>query len=469
LECGLAVVGPTVDGSLHIMRIMPGSGSIRMPKDLQVLLIIVLGYVAAPMRDVPLLGLSLSAPVFFVLVLRMAKLGYLRPVFRQRYWFLPVFLFCLGLAASTFANSIFGSANEVSIPTMLHLIAAFAYWGLMFLVVAFLVGYFRYWGPALRVVGLGVIVLAAAVIAEYALGREGVSGHARGVLTLLTQNDIGIQFSAFGLAPLGMALRGRGIRRMGWIIGAAVVVVAAVVNASRSSWIALSIGMVVIVVLSKSGRVRKQALLAGILGAVLVVVALVNAPPQFTEKFYRRSATLENLNRDKSFQTRLALVQKAWKLFVKYPLIGVGPGMFRYRYIDIDLPSVLGDRYREINRKSAHNAYMLMLAEGGLIVILPLIWLLFRLGSQGLRAARRIGARYPEMVLFTGMFVSLSIHLWTLAGLGSSDAWVVYGLVASTSWAFQRVQGDSGRKTAPLQYHGSHRGSNRVFIRQGYR
>lgn len=394
-------------------------------------------YVVAPLRDVPLLGLSLSAPMFVLIALELTRRGYIKPLLRRNPFLPALSFFLAGLFISTFVNGFSGQSIEVSFERMMHILAAFGYWAVVFLCVSFVLSRTGMRETSLRWVAVAVSVMALLVVAEYALGQAGLQ-ESKGMLTMLTQNEIGIQFSAFGLAPLALAvISKRAQHRLFYFLCAMIVGLAAVVNSSRSSWIALTLGFLVIVTLSRGFRWRSRLVGAGAVGFVLIVGYLAVAPQTMTQKFRTRSATLQNLEHDKSFQARIFLIRKGLKLFSAHPITGVGPGSFRFHQVEgVQAGRSLRSVKEKVNRISAHNSYMMILAEGGLITMVPLVVFLASLGVLGVRQSRRQArAGDPVGIMFLGMFVALSVHLWTLSGLGSSGAWVVYAFVASVVMA----------------------------------
>lgn len=412
--------------------------TIGVREDLQGLkwiLAIFIMYVVAPLRDIPFLGLSLSAPLFGIIALELLRRGYLKTLLRTHPFRIPLVFFLASLVFSTFFNGFLSKNTDISLTRMMHLLAAYTYWVLIFFCISYILSKGNMQEASLRWIAVAVTVLAAVVIAEYALGMA-TAIHGKGVLTRLTQNEIGIQFSAFGLAPIAMSVVARRLwHRVAFFGGALAVGLAVVVNSSRSSWIALTLGLLVIVVLARGFRWRSQLVGMGLVGVVLIVGYLAVAPGALTGKFKARSATFQNLETDKSYQARVFLIRKAVKLFVAHPIVGVGPGTFRFHQVKgVPVPKALRSIKEKVNRISAHNAYMLMVAEGGLITMGSLVAFLGSLAFFGLRGGRLLARRgNPVGIMFLGMFVALSVHLWTLSGLGSSGAWVVYALVASVA------------------------------------
>ena len=164
------------------------------PKTFQYLFLGYVGYVVAPIRDIPLIGLSLSAPVFYLLVLALARRGDLARVFRMRRWVSLAGWFWGGMALSAVLNGLLGRSDGVSLSRMFHMLAAYGYWMVVFIVVAYLVARMEIEDEVLSVVGAVVSLLAVLVVVEYLIGARSL-GSGRGELTTMSQNEIGISFS----------------------------------------------------------------------------------------------------------------------------------------------------------------------------------------------------------------------------------------------------------------------------------
>jgi O-antigen ligase len=105
------------------------------------------------------------------------------------------------------------------------------------------------------------------------------------------------------------------------------------------------------------------------------------------------------------------------------------------------MPLVLAGRSGEdFMRRSAHNSYLSFLAEGGLVVSVPLAALITLLMIRGALAAIKLNRRGERWALGVyASFIAMSVHFWSLAGLTGTHAWFDYGLVAATIVLAERV------------------------------
>ena len=128
------------------------------------------------------------------------------------------------------------------------------------------------------------------------------------------------------------------------------------------------------------------------------------------------------------------MIQKGLKIFKANPIIGIGSGRFTKTTVALDLPRVFSDpgRMSRFTTQSAHNSYIVILAENGLLAAIPfaflLMILLFRGFSSTLRSIRR--DEYLPLAVFLS-FVQMSIHFWVIASLTNTSTWFVYGLMAA--------------------------------------
>lgn len=405
-------------------------------------------YIALPLIDVPLLGLSLSAPVFFLVALP----AFFRPpqpwLASYRRWILAAILIWLGIFLSAMLNGLVSGGVRVDSSTFTSLVQ-FAYWLLVFAVTVYLLssqpGWFEYMA---LVLAAGIALLGFLRLGEAVLWGAVGSG-AR--LRLITQNGYGIQFSTF--FPLLFSLAYFGKHRTLAAFGALVTVLAILINGSRSNWLAaLASSLVLLWMLLRTQRQRIRSvvilfLLAGGLG-----VGVLFAPQVVAEAFEQRLASFQTLQWDKSYAIRQLMVQKGLRLFRSSPLIGVGVSRWRKESLPLEIPPAL--RYAPqsyFDAKSSHNSYVSFLAENGLTGAIPYAVLLLMLAVRGYGAAGRLARRGQVWALgvYAG-FVGMSIHLWSLSGLTSTLAWFVYGMVGALIVLERRTRPQVGNDASRL-------------------
>ncbi|HZX75820.1 O-antigen ligase family protein, partial [Lysobacter sp.] len=180
---------------------------------------------------------------------------------------------------------------------------------------------------------------------------------------------------------------------------------------SRTAYISLIMGMVV-VVMAWRGRMK---LILPLLLAVFVLPVVL--PKSVVERF--DSTTVEEGKRDESTELRIEYWRIAWANFVRNPVVGTGYHTFHHR---------------EINPygRDTHNLYIRMLSEGGVLGAVALLGILIavlRTALRELTQARSGTWRYALALGLMGAWVSMIIS--NLFG----DRFTYYPVVAYF-WAF---------------------------------
>lgn len=142
----------------------------------------------------------------------------------------------------------------------------------------------------------------------------------------------------------------------------------------------------------------------------------------------------EDLYYDKSWMTRKLMIDKGIEIFKKYPAFGIG--LMNFAFYDADFYDIDSLKYNGLyienygieyfNKRSAHNSYIMILAEMGLIgfisflfIILPIIFkIILKLPTLSFEV------KDLPLVSATGMF----IYFYAIASLPSSLTWFIFGL-----------------------------------------
>jgi len=387
-------------------------------------------YMVLPIIDVPLLGLSLSAPIFFLIALEVffTPPGFM--VRRYRAWIWLAALLWLGIALSALLNGLLSGGSALD-SRGVNILVHFAYWMLVFVVTAYLVSQGGLGPTVSRLLGWGAFALALLRWGEVLL--YGNLGAWTGT-HLLTQNTYGFIYSTFSPFLFLLLLQARGRRRWLAVLANVALWGAAAINGSRGSWVAIAATVALQLGLLLITRPRSARFPAAVvLATVALGVLLVATPNPVARVVESRFSTFNNLEEDKSYAIRLLMNQKALKLFEENPLLGVGISRFTKASTPLEIPAVLGyARQDHFDTKSAHNSYLGFLAETGLAGAIPFGILVLVLAIQGGRSAVFLVKRgqYWAAAIFGG-FVGMSIHMWVVFSLTNSGNWMVYGLAAA--------------------------------------
>ncbi|GEM_PF-654736 len=406
-------------------------GTLKLNRVFTFLLLFLAVYLVMPVVDLPIGGLSISTPVMGLIALRvlMEPRGILG---RYTGWIIWAYIFWLAVLASLVGSYLSGRNPDLSLDDAI-LMVRYAFWMLTFIIMIMLTSLTSDRFMNLLAVTLGLATLALAGLRLYeaiAFGRWGAWTGA----SILTQNTYGWLFSTFSPFVFFMMVRANGWKRILAVSGFVMMLAAVAGNGSRSSWFTVALGVLISVGLYSFSR---QVTLSRITWVMLLLVVLTVGvisflPDEVMAPILERFSTLENVEEEGSFGVRELMIQKGVKLFLTNPLLGVGPGRFREVSVPLDIPYNLVDNSQaHFDRKSSHNSYISLLAESGLVAVIPLAVLLLILTVRGPLAViplAQVGELWTVPV-YAG-FIGMSIHLWSLSGLASTAPWFVYGMLA---------------------------------------
>lgn len=269
--------------------------------------------------------------------------------------------------------------------------------------------------------GLYQYVTQAPMPASWVDARETEIG-TRAYSIIENPNGLGAYLLMGTLLGLALAL-GRLPGRLRLAAAGVTIVLAAgvAVTFSRGSWLGLAVGLLALTALAH------RRLLAGL--AAVGAAALVFAPRPFVERL-TFAFSGEYINKSLS-AGRLYIWQVAFYRLAEHPWFGVGLGTFGG-----STAFIFG-----FSRLWIDNFYVQLAAEGGLVLLAALMWLLLRT-AKGLVAAH-LGVRDPLFRAVTaGGFAAflavctanLTAGVWETVAVGAGS-WFLAGLAASTSEA----------------------------------
>ena len=441
-------LGPFMSGSSGFAGLPPrlAGRPTQYPAYVTSLFVLFAAYLAVPIVELPVLGLSLSAVLMVIIADRVLLKGnlYFGPRYRPFSWLFV--LLALGvLLSASFAIM----ADRAAVPmTSLRMVLRFMYWSTVSFVTMRIVAEVdiqRRLGLWIqRGVKLLTVVLAVAVF----LGVE-----------LLTPNMFAVQLTMFSpfLLP-GLLRPGKPRLNAGLWLGA--IWGLSLMNGSRQGLIVLALQLVLFfgLVAVHSKRRLRAFLLAPVLAAVAGVGlwgAITFAPASITDRITRKVAATEAIDSDKSWQFRLVKNQHARRVFASSPIVGVGVGGMRESEVPLDLPAVFrGASLRQFYDASSHNSHLQMLAETGLIGFVPWVSLLGILLLGGLSVMRDEirGERYFVLAAFLGV-AGISVQLWVIAAHTSTAPFFLFGCLAGAIVKARSRQRASSRALAARPVH----------------
>jgi len=150
--------------------------------------------------------------------------------------------------------------------------------------------------------------------------------------------------------------------------------------------------------------------------------------PRTHELVYSTQSTFET---DRSYLTRRALVDKGIDLFNKYPITGVGLNNFAATVgkIEGDFEGAEFVIHKGIEHgKSAHNSYISILSEGGLVLTIPFLLILLTLLVHFFHKFRSMPDFYRPV--FIGVLM-MAVHLYFISAILNVFGWFLLGMAAS--------------------------------------
>jgi O-antigen ligase len=197
----------------------------------------------------------------------------------------------------------------------------------------------------------------------------------------------GYVFARFQNRAKGAALAAAVDTKMIWLIGSAMaMLVAIIVSLSRSASVGTLAGaMFLAAMAARHGRHARLGILVG--AAAAVAVLMTNPRTVDLGRRFERSGT-------NATWSRLQIWRETVPILQDFPLTGTGFGSYRTAML------VYQQSDRSLFFNQAHNQYLQLASEGGLVLLIPLA---VACGILATRAARRLAQdRTPMFWIRTG-------------------------------------------------------------------
>ncbi len=198
--------------------------------------------------------------------------------------------------------------------------------------------------------------------------------------------------------------RGVGGRRLGllWLIAIPVIASGLWLTGSRAAFVAAAAASLLLVPLAR----RAQTWLTRS-AALAVVLALLATLPFAAERLSPPEATGRALPR--AFSMRVEMARTAGRMIASHPVFGVGVGAFFERSAEYVTPA-----FREIApRENAHNNFLQVLAELGIVGFAAFVWVLGTVAWSVVRSWR--AGRLPPAAIGGAAGLAAFVMTW-LAG-----------------------------------------------------
>ncbi len=184
---------------------------------------------------------------------------------------------------------------------------------------------------------------------------------------------------------------------------AMVPIVALLLSASRGGIVSFAIEMLLLFLLLLIRRIRGRFVIAGgvvVLGAVMFVSWIG------VQQVLARFAGIQTL--EVSAGKRAAMRQDTWRLFLDHPVLGTGLGTFEIVFPPYD--SVYDGKIAN----HAHNDYLEVLAETGIVGGLCCLWFLWVVLLQALKGMVELGETFGSALNLAGLVACSGILVHSL-------------------------------------------------------
>jgi O-antigen ligase len=233
----------------------------------------------------------------------------------------------------------------------------------------------------------------------------------------LDPNFLGMYLVLASIAALALAFGG-GRRALLWLLPAAPMLSVIAITYSRSSWVSLVVGVVMLVPLvPKKARLS----LAGVLAvAVVLAVALVGPASLAT-----RVTSVFELEPDSSSATRLLMTESTLEMIADRPVSGTGLEAFAEAYPSYAKPGA------RLDVTHPHQVPLALVAETGIAGLVVQIALLAATVAA-LRRVWRSGLSPVNAAVISGM-AALLVGVFLQFFLYFEPLWLMTGLLAAAA------------------------------------
>jgi len=239
------------------------------------------------------------------------------------------------------------------------------------------------------------------------------------------------------LIPLGLfRLQGEGSKILRWLAGIATmaIFIGIVLTFSRGVVAGFAF-MLLVMILMRYIKVQQVILV------VVAVFLLFRLFPQFAVRLSSLQSVFTIAEADSagvsgtdtSTQGRIGEMKSAWLVFLDYPFIGVGPGMFKYYYPEyIDRVALAGNH---TGTREAHDIFLGIAADHGLIGLSLFLFMVIGSLRNLEKVRKRTMQTHPDIsnmaaaffmaiisYLAAGVFLTLAFERYFWLILGLADA-----------------------------------------------
>ena len=256
-----------------------------------------------------------------------------------------------------------------------------------------------------------------------------------GFLNPITKNSFSFLAICFGAPSLMYILKNKG--RIYFYIFSAILLFVLLSNGRRAGFIIVLASIFFSVTLKEIKIKQIIAVIFFLLVFKLILsISLTNnfimkSSPRIHQLIYSNTSDL--MTEDRSLLVRRLMVEKASIIFESNPLTGIGLNSFSSHNVDFR-GDFEGSQFvinkSNSNSKSAHNSYVSLLSEGGLLLLIPfLIIIIFNIYNF----LKYYNHRAQIENSFYWSFIGMCVHLYFISAIINVYAWFLIGFVSAMS------------------------------------
>jgi O-antigen ligase len=135
------------------------------------------------------------------------------------------------------------------------------------------------------------------------------------------------------------------------------------------------------------------------------------------------------------------MIEKGLNIFEDHPISGIGIGNFMATEYEIDFKfegaEFIEAREDELMHINAHNSYISFLSEGGILLIIPMLILMF--APTVFFIFNYFSIPNEHKGLFVGI-IFMCIHSWFIAGMVNVMGWFLLGIANAYMLNFRQFK-----------------------------
>lgn len=204
---------------------------------------------------------------------------------------------------------------------------------------------------------------------------------------------------------------------------------------SRGAWLGLGVSLISLSWLACL-RVGRRRFATRVIPAFLALILILSA--FLAPRLLKKESVKEGLEKG-TLGIRVLIWEGTFRMIAAHPFLGSGPGSFQVAYPPYRLPEYFGNPHAVDSTAHAHNEFLEIAAETGILGLAAFLWVLIIFFIKGIDIVREEAAR-SQRVLTMGLISGVAGLLATnLVGVNlrfPSSAiffWLALGLVMSQS------------------------------------